>query len=91
MEIVDCNPVRAVNVGVVVDRVTARPADEACIAGELERDVVTGMRGDGDALALRLATDGECRGGGPAGDIDPIFVDGEGEELCAETPAVDGE
>lgn len=71
---VDCNPVRVVKAGVVVAKVTASPADVACIAGELERDVVVDIR-DGEAL-LRLVTDGECLGG-PPGEF--MLVDDGGE------------
>lgn len=38
LEMVDCNPVSVVKAGVVVARVTANPAEEACIAGELDLD-----------------------------------------------------
>lgn len=74
LAIVDCKPVRVVKAGVVVAKVTANPAEVACIAGELEREVVVGMRGDGDAL-LKLVTDGECRG--PPGEFMLVVDDGE--------------
>lgn len=60
-EIVDCKPVSVENAGVVF-KVTAKPAEDACIAGELDRDVVVGIN-DGDAR-LKLVTDGELFGPG---------------------------
>lgn len=57
-EIVDCKLENVANEGVVVFKVTFRPAELACIAGELDRVVEISIR-DGDAL-LRLLTDGEC-------------------------------
>lgn len=82
-EIVDCNPVRVVKAGVVVARVTANPADVACIAGELEREAFDCIKGDGEALLWRLVTDGEC----PMMEAGPILANGDGEELWLTTPA----
>lgn len=61
LEMVDCKPVKEVNAGVVVFKVTASPADEPCIAGELDLEVVA--RRLGEAL-LKLETDGEFLGPG---------------------------
>lgn len=78
--IVDCNPVSVEKAGVVFN-VTARPADDACIAGELDLDVVVGIN-DGDAR-LKLVTDGELFGPGE------LTVTDDGE-LC-KTELVEGE
>lgn len=80
LEIVDCKPVSVENAGVVFN-VTARPAEEAIMAGELDLDVEVGIN-DGDAR-LRLVTDGELFGPGE------FTVTDEGE-LCR-PEAVDGE
>lgn len=79
LEIVDCKPLKEVKVGVVVFKVTARPAEEPCIAGELDLDVA---KIDGDAL-LKLLTDGEFFGPGEA----TVAEEGEPWKLTV----VDGE
>lgn len=59
-EIVDCNPLKVVKPGVEVFKVTAKPADEPCIAGELDLDVDMSII-EGEAL-LKLVTEGEFLG-----------------------------
>lgn len=61
LEIVDWRPVKVEKAGVVL-RVTASPAEEACIAGELALDALVGIR-EGDAR-LRLVIDGDVFGPG---------------------------
>lgn len=79
--IIDCSPVKEVNEGVEVFKVTANPAEEPCIAGELDLDVDATIS-EGDAL-LKLVTDGEFLGPGEVmltDDDEPwkaVVIDGE--------------
>lgn len=58
LEIVDCKLERVANDGVVVLSVTLRPAELACIAGELDRAADMWIT-EGE-VRLRLDMDGEC-------------------------------
>lgn len=62
LEIVDCSPVRVVNAVEVLPIVTAKPAELACIAGELDLDTLVANI-DGEAL-LKLVIEGELLGPG---------------------------
>lgn len=96
LEIVDCNPLSDVKGGAEVFRVTARPADEACMAGELLLEV---WRMDGLAL-LRLVTEGEFLGPGELvvedGELWRLAVTegevligaGDGDERCCDGDAL---
>lgn len=61
-EVVVCNPVRVVNAADVPPMVTAKPAELACMAGELDLDTPIAVTA-GDALP-KLEIDGELLGPG---------------------------
>ena len=87
----DCRPERVLpKEGAVVAKVTARPADVACIAGELARAAEdTGRTRDGEVL-LRLETEGEFLGPLP-GELTEAVADGDCEPCRLPPPVIDGE